>query len=169
MGWCIRVAGGEGLTSGNRTGESVVLGIGTGRPVGVDHPAHLGSGHDRGQRSTAERSAGNVVEMAPVTGAEDFSYFANQVPGFYFFVGATPAGQDANAAPSNHSPKFFLDEGALAVGTAKEITKRGGDSWFFITDDYAFGHSLERDASAVITANGGKVLGSVKPPLANSP
>ena len=44
--------------------------------------------------------------------------------------------------------------------------KRGGDSWFFITDDYAFGHALERDASTVITANGGKVLGSVRPPLA---
>ncbi len=55
---------------------------------------------------------------------------------------------------------------ALAVGTAKEVVKRGGDSWFFITDDYAFGHALERDASTVVTANGGKVLGSVRPPLA---
>jgi branched-chain amino acid transport system substrate-binding protein len=46
------------------------------------------------------------------------------------------------------------------------VVKRGGDSWFFITDDYAFGHSLERDASAVITKLGGKVLGSVRPPFA---
>ncbi len=44
--------------------------------------------------------------------------------------------------------------------------KRGGDSWFFITDDYAFGHALERDASAMIVKNGGKVVGSVKPPFA---
>ena len=44
--------------------------------------------------------------------------------------------------------------------------KRGGDTWFFITDDYAFGNSLERDATAVIVKNGGKVLGSVKPAFA---
>lgn len=62
--------------------------------------------------------------------------------------------------------QWVFDTRALAVGTAKEITKRGGDSWFFITDNYAFGHSLEKDASQVIEANGGKVLGSVKPPFA---
>jgi branched-chain amino acid transport system substrate-binding protein len=59
-----------------------------------------------------------------------------------------------------------FDTRALAVGTAKEIVKRGGDSWFFITDNYAFGHSLEKDATQVIEANGGKVVGSVKPPFA---
>lgn len=61
--------------------------------------------------------ADNVIAMDLVMGAEDFSYYANQVPGFFFFVGATPQGQDANAAPSNHSPQFFLDESALKVGT----------------------------------------------------
>jgi len=62
--------------------------------------------------------------------------------------------------------QWVFDTRALAVGTAKEITKRGGKSWFFITDNYAFGHSLEKDASEVINANGGKVVGSVKPPFA---
>jgi amidohydrolase len=61
--------------------------------------------------------ADNVVNMSLVMGAEDFSYFANEVPGFYFFVGATPKGVDASSAPSNHSPQFFLDESALPVGT----------------------------------------------------
>jgi len=69
---------------------------------------------------------------------------------------------------SAYAIQWVFDTHALAVGTAQEVVKRGGDSWFFITDDYAFGHSLERDASAVISANGGKVLGSVKPPLATS-
>ena len=55
---------------------------------------------------------------------------------------------------------------ARASAPRRPWSKRGGDSWFFITDDYAFGHSLERDASSVVTANGGKVLGSVRPPLA---
>ena len=61
--------------------------------------------------------ANNVVNMSLVMGAEDFSYYANEVPGFFFFVGATPPGQDASTAPSNHSPEFFLDEAALKVGT----------------------------------------------------
>ena len=64
--------------------------------------------------------------------------------------------------------QWVFDTRAFAYGTAREITKRGGDSWFFITDNYAFGHSLEKDASEVIEANGGKVVGSVKPPF-NSP
>ena len=67
---------------------------------------------------------------------------------------------------SPYAIQWVFDTHALAVGTAQAVLKRGGDSWFFITDDYAFGHSLERDASAVITANGGKVKGSVRPPLA---
>src|ERR1700726_4909620 len=67
---------------------------------------------------------------------------------------------------SPYAIQWVFDTHALAVGTAQAVVKRGGDSWFFITDDYAFGHSLERDASAVVIANGGKVLGSVRPPLA---
>ncbi|RRB41331.1 ABC transporter substrate-binding protein, partial [Escherichia coli] len=55
---------------------------------------------------------------------------------------------------------------AHTVGSA--IVKNGGDTWFFITADYAFGQALERDTSAVVTANGGKVLGSVKHPLNNA-
>jgi branched-chain amino acid transport system substrate-binding protein len=67
---------------------------------------------------------------------------------------------------SPYAIQWVFDTRALAVGTAQEVVKRGGDSWFFITDDYAFGHSLERDASAVIAKNGGKVAGSVRPPFA---
>jgi branched-chain amino acid transport system substrate-binding protein len=67
---------------------------------------------------------------------------------------------------SAYAIQWVFDTRALAVGTAREVVKRGGDSWFFLTDDYAFGHSLERDASAVIVKNGGKVLGSVRLPFA---
>ena len=65
-----------------------------------------------------------------------------------------------------YAMQWVFDTRALAVGTAQEVVKRGGDSWFFITDDYAFGHSLERDASSVINKMGGKILGSVHPPFA---
>lgn len=67
-----------------------------------------------------------------------------------------------------YAMQWVFDTRALAVGTAQEVVKRGGDTWFFLTDDYAFGQALERDASAVVVKNGGKVLGSVRPPYATS-
>lgn len=69
---------------------------------------------------------------------------------------------------SPYTMQWVFDTRALAVGTAQEVVKRGGDSWFFITDDFAFGHALERDASAVVTKTGGKVIGSVRPPFGTS-
>jgi branched-chain amino acid transport system substrate-binding protein len=62
--------------------------------------------------------------------------------------------------------QWVFDTRALAVGTAQEVTKRGGNTWFFLTADYAFGHALERDASQVVEQNGGKVLGGVRHPFA---
>jgi branched-chain amino acid transport system substrate-binding protein len=62
---------------------------------------------------------------------------------------------------------WTYDTWMLANGTGKAVVKTGGDTWFFITADYAFGHALERDTTAVIQANGGKVLGSVSVPLNN--
>jgi branched-chain amino acid transport system substrate-binding protein len=63
---------------------------------------------------------------------------------------------------------WTYDTWMLANGTGKALVKTGGDTWFFITADYAFGHALERDTTAVVLANGGKVLGSVSPPLNNA-
>jgi branched-chain amino acid transport system substrate-binding protein len=63
---------------------------------------------------------------------------------------------------------FAYDTYMLAHSTGSAMVKAGGDSWFFITADYAFGHALENDTTAVINAAGGKVLGSVNVPL-NTP
>jgi len=63
---------------------------------------------------------------------------------------------------------FSYDTYMLANGTGKALTKAGGDTWFFLTVDYAFGHALERDTTSAVTANGGKVLGGVKHPLNTS-
>jgi branched-chain amino acid transport system substrate-binding protein len=60
---------------------------------------------------------------------------------------------------------WTYDTWMLAHGTGKSIVQTGGKTWFFITADYAFGHALERDTSAVVEANGGKVLGHVLVPL----
>jgi branched-chain amino acid transport system substrate-binding protein len=60
---------------------------------------------------------------------------------------------------------WTYDTWALANGTGSAIVKTGGDTWFFLTADYAFGHALERDTEAVVLKNGGKVLGKVRHPF----
>ena len=60
---------------------------------------------------------------------------------------------------------WTYDTWMLANGTGGAMVKAGGDTWFFITADYAFGHALERDTAAVVEGNGGKVLGSVTTPF----
>jgi branched-chain amino acid transport system substrate-binding protein len=81
--------------------------------------------------------------------------------------GAATADLTGKACTPN-TISFTYDTYMLATGTGKALTKAGGDSWFFLTADYAFGHALERDTSAVVTANGGKVVGGVKHPLNTS-
>jgi branched-chain amino acid transport system substrate-binding protein len=68
-----------------------------------------------------------------------------------------------NCAPS--SIHWTYDTTALANGTGSAVVKAGGTTWFFITADYAFGHALERDTTAVVKENGGKVLGHALVPL----
>ncbi|MDB5619028.1 ABC transporter substrate-binding protein [Tardiphaga sp.] len=63
-----------------------------------------------------------------------------------------------------NSVHWTYDTWALSHGTASAITKAGGKSWFFVTADFALGTSLERDATVVVNANGGKVVGGVKHP-----
>lgn len=60
---------------------------------------------------------------------------------------------------------WTYDTASLANGTGKAVTEAGGDSWFFLTADYAFGHALQRDTTAVVEASGGSVVGSVAHPF----
>ena len=73
-----------------------------------------------------------------------------------------------NAECSPYGVHYVYDTYALSHGTGIAITKAGGNSWFFITADYAFGHALEKDTSEVVVQNGGKVIGQVRAPL-NTP
>jgi branched-chain amino acid transport system substrate-binding protein len=81
--------------------------------------------------------------------------------------GAASADLTGKACNAN-TISYTYDTYMLAHGTGKALTKAGGNTWFFLTADYAFGAALERDTSAVVTANGGKVLGGVKHPLNTS-
>jgi branched-chain amino acid transport system substrate-binding protein len=82
-----------------------------------------------------------------------------------FLVSGAAASDLTGKACSPNTVHWTYDTWALANGTGKAVVKAGGDTWFFLTADYAFGQALERDVTAVVKANGGKILGSVKHPL----
>ncbi len=82
-----------------------------------------------------------------------------------FLVSGAAASDLTGKACTPNTIHWTYDTWALANGTGKAIVKTGGDTWFFLTADYAFGHALERDTAAVVEANGGKVLGKVRHPF----
>jgi branched-chain amino acid transport system substrate-binding protein len=82
------------------------------------------------------------------------------------FINSGAASSDLTGkACSPNTVHWTYDTWMLANGTGKAIVKTGGDTWFFITADYAFGHALERDTEAVVIKNGGKVVGKVRAPI----
>jgi branched-chain amino acid transport system substrate-binding protein len=80
-------------------------------------------------------------------------------------VNGAGANRITNENCTPNSIHYAWDTYAMAYGTAKAILKNGGDSWYFLTADYAFGHQIERDVGEVVTANGGKVIGSARHPF----
>jgi branched-chain amino acid transport system substrate-binding protein len=82
-----------------------------------------------------------------------------------FLVSGAATSDLTGAKCSPNTVHWTYDTWMLANGTGKALVKSGGDTWFFLTADYAFGHALERDTTAVVKANGGQVLGSVAHPL----
>jgi branched-chain amino acid transport system substrate-binding protein len=85
------------------------------------------------------------------------------------FIVSGAAASDLTGPKCNaNTIHWAYDTWMLANGTGAAMVKTGGDSWFFLTADYAFGHALERDTAAAVEANGGKVLGKVRHPLNTS-
>jgi amidohydrolase len=96
------------------SGATAVVDFGTGNnPVTYNDPALT-----ERMTPTLQRALGaaNVNQIDLVMPSEDFSLFQQKIPGMFFFLGGVPRGQDPAAAPKNHSPNFFVDEGALPVG-----------------------------------------------------
>ena len=92
------------------------------------------------------------------------SQVANQKNKVFIVSGA--AASDLTGPKCNaNTIHWTYDTWMLANGTGTAIVKTGGNTWFFLTSDYAFGHALERDTEAVVMKNGGKVLGKVRAPL----
>src|SRR5882672_8422361 len=82
-----------------------------------------------------------------------------------FLVSGAASSDLTGKACSPNTVHWTYDTWMLANGTGGAIVKTGGDTWFFLTADYAFGQALERDTEAVVLKNGGKVLGKVRAPL----
>jgi branched-chain amino acid transport system substrate-binding protein len=92
------------------------------------------------------------------------SQVANQKNKVFLVSGA--AASDLTGPKCNaNTIHWTYDTWMLANGTGRSMVKTGGDTWFFLTADYAFGHALERDTAAAVEASGGKVLGKVRHPL----
>lgn len=103
--------------------------------------------------------AGSAVALATQEIARD--------RGKVFLVTGAATTELTGKACSETTTQWSYDTYALSKGTASQLTKQGGDSWFFVTSDYAFGHSLERDATHFVEESGGKVVGSVRFPFGN--
>ncbi len=111
------------------------------------------------------------VDMVVVGGASSVTLAVQEVArtkNKISIVSAAAAGDHTGKSCSPTGLHWTYDTYALANGTGKAMVQQGGDSWFFITADYAFGHSLERDTTAAVEAGGGRVLGSVRHPINTS-
>jgi amidohydrolase len=85
--------------------------IKTSYPVTINHLGLTAWSQPRLARVAGDR----LLEIPKVTGSEDFSYFQQRIPGFFYFIGVTPVGQKPETAPANHSPRFFADEAGLPL------------------------------------------------------
>lgn len=108
-----------------------------------------------------------IIESSDSGSALAMQKIAREKKRMIIFAGSASSAL-TNAECSPYGVHYVYDTYALAHGTGAAVTKAGGDSWFFITADYAFGHALEKDTATVVLENKGKVLGAVRTPL-NTP
>jgi branched-chain amino acid transport system substrate-binding protein len=141
-----------------------------GRPIEViagDHQNKADIGSNMA-RQWFDRDGVGVVLDVPNSGialaVSDIAREKNRV--FIASGGVTSELTGKRCSPN--TVQWTFDNWSLANGLARAVIATGGDSWFFLTSDYAFGHDLERSASAAVNANGGKVVGAVRHPINTS-
>jgi branched-chain amino acid transport system substrate-binding protein len=106
----------------------------------------------------------DVPNSAVALAVSDIAKSAQRV----LLVSSAATSDLTGSACSPNTVQWTFDTWSLANGTGKEVTRSGGDSWFFVTADYAFGRALSRDTQAAVTSNGGKILGEVRAPFGTS-
>ena len=112
------------------------------------------------ERDKVDMIVGNVSTASALAAME----VAEQFKKVSIVTGAASL-QITNEKCTPYNVHYVYDTYALSRGTGKAVVDSGKKTWFFVTADYAFGHTLERDTTEVVVANGGKVLGSVKHPI----
>jgi branched-chain amino acid transport system substrate-binding protein len=141
-----------------------------GRPIEVvsgDHQNKADTGSNIA-RQWFDRDGVEVILDVPNSGialaVSDIARERNKV----FIASGGVSSELTGKRCSPNTVQWTFDNWSLANGLVRAVIATGGDTWFFLTSDYAFGHDLERSASAAVVANGGKVLGSVRHPINTS-
>jgi branched-chain amino acid transport system substrate-binding protein len=106
----------------------------------------------------------NLINSAIALGVANVAKERNRIA----IVNGWGSSRLTNDSCTPNSIHYAYDTYALANGTARALLDKGADTWFFLTADYAFGHALEADASAILKTRSGKVVGSVRYPVETS-
>jgi branched-chain amino acid transport system substrate-binding protein len=132
--------------------------------VSADHQNKADIASNRARQWFERDGVDTVTELVTTSTALAVMKIAKEMDRIALMSGpaSTPI---TNEQCNDRTVHYTYDTYSLANGTAKAVTQQGGKNWFFLTADYAFGQSLEKDSSAVVVANGGKVLGSVRHPF----
>jgi len=133
--------------------------------VGADHQNKPDVGSNIARQWYDTEKVDAIVDVPTSSVALAISQVTRDKGKIHLNTGAATADLTGKACSPN-TIHWLYDTWMLANGTGTAVVKTGGSSWFFLTADYAFGHALERDTEAVVTKNGGKVLGKVRHPLA---
>ena len=132
--------------------------------IGADHQNKPDVGSNIARKWFDTDQVDAIVDVPTSSVALAVNQVAKEKGKIHLNTGAATADLTGKACTPN-TIHWLYDTWMLANGTGKAVVQTGGDSWFFLTADYAFGHALERDTEAVVNKNGGKVLGRVRHPL----
>jgi branched-chain amino acid transport system substrate-binding protein len=132
--------------------------------IAADHQNNAQTGANRAQDWLEAQQVDMITDLTNSGVALAVSKLATAKKKLVIVVGAAST-RLTNEDCTPYTIHYAYDTYALANGTARTIVRQGGDSWFFVTVDYAFGLSLEKDTSEAVAASGGKVLGRVRHPL----
>lgn len=162
--------GGDGLAEAVRWAISDFGGTFDGKKIEIVVADHLGKPDNAATKSREwfDQQGVDMVISGPSSGTSLAIVKVAAEKKKLAIVTGGVAAQLTNEACSPYTIHYLYDTVALARGTGAAMTRQGGKSWYFLTVDYAFGASLEKETTQVINANGGKVIGSVKHPLSAS-
>jgi len=161
--------GGPGMVTAVKMAVEDFGGKVLGRPIEIlsaDYQNKVDITATRAREWYDRENVSAIIESTDSASALALQALGQEKKRITIFAGSATSNLTGKAC-SPYGVHYVYDTYALAHGTGRAVTRAGGNTWFFITADYAFGHSLERDTKAVIEENGGKVLGQIRAPLSS--